>query len=162
MIQIFLTGGTIDKYYNQSNGAMEFNETHIPQILEQGRNRAKTSIEQLLFKDSLDMTAQDRALVADACANSDATKIVITHGTDTMVETAQQIARDKPEVLEGKTIVLVGAMIPYEIRYSDASFNMAFALGAVSALSAGIYIAMNGEIFDYANVRKNRDELMFE
>lgn len=161
MIQILLTGGTIDKHYNPSNGGMEFKDSHIEQILEQGRITSNYSIEQLMFKDSLRMIEADRQLVANACKNLKSDKILITHGTDTMVETAQHIANKQPQLLTKKTIVLVGAMIPHEIRYSDAMFNIGFALGAVNALENGIYIAMNGEIFAWNNVCKNKQTLAF-
>ncbi len=162
MIQIFLTGGTIDKHYNQSNGSMDFDEEHISDILKQGRTTADISVEKLLFKDSLDMDDSDRDAIVKACAESAADKIVITHGTDTIVDTAKYLVAKQPELLSTKAIVLVGAMIPYEIRYSDAEFNIGFALGAAAAKDAGVYIAMNGKLFDWDKVQKNREALVFE
>jgi len=155
MIQLFLTGGTIDKHYIESNGTMAFEHTHIEQLLAQGRNRTEIAITQLMLKDSLEMDNDDRELIADSCQQSDANKILITHGTDTMTATAHFMAQKYPELQTNKTIVFAGAMIPYEIRYSDAEFNLGFALGALSALNKGIYIAMNGKIFNYDQVSKN-------
>ncbi len=154
-IHILLTGGTIDKHYFEANGSMAFADTHIPDILKQGRNRQKTAIEQVIFKDSLEMTAQDRELIATSCLNSSEKKIIITHGTDTMIETAKHIASSQAQLITEKCIVLVGAMIPHEISYSDSTFNLGFALGAVSGMQNGLYIAMNGQIFDWDNVEKN-------
>ena len=155
MIQIFLTGGTIDKHYIQSNGTMAFEQSHIADILEQGRNKSEIDIEQLMFKDSLEMTDDDREKIAANCESTTQERILITHGTDTMVDTASHIANTRPDLLNGKTIVLVGAMIPFEISYSDATFNMGFAMGVVSTLSSGIYVAMNGKVFDWNDVAKN-------
>ena len=154
-IHILLTGGTIDKHYFEANGSMAFAGTHIPDILKQGRNRQKITIDQVVFKDSLEMTDEDRKLIATSCLNSLEKKIIITHGTDTMVETAKHIASSQAQLITEKCIVLVGAMIPYEISYSDSTFNLGFALGAVSGMQNGLYIAMNGQIFDWDNVEKN-------
>jgi L-asparaginase len=157
MIQIFLTGGTIDKHYIQSNGSMAFENSHIADILEQGRNKSDVIIDKLMFKDSLEMTDDDRETIAAHCESTERDKILITHGTDTMVATAKHIATSRPDVLTTKTIVLVGAMIPHEISYSDGTFNMGFAMGVVSTLAAGIYIAMNGRVFNWDDVAKNYD-----
>jgi len=156
-IQILLTGGTIDKHYIQSNGNMEFDDSHIESILEQGRNRNTISFEKVMLKDSLEITDTDRQLLAERCQSSDCEKILITHGTDTMVETAAYLAEHQSNLIKSKCIVLVGAMIPHEISYSDATFNVGFALGALSALENGLYIAMNGQIFDWDKVQKNYD-----
>jgi len=154
-IQIFLTGGTIDKHYNQANGNMEFANSHIAEILQQGRNRSEISIDSLVFKDSLELLSEDRQLIAESCHSCNSDKILITHGTDTMAKTAEYIALQQPQLLKQKCIVLVGAMIPHEISYSDATFNLGFALGALNSLENGIYIAMNGKIFNWDKVKKN-------
>ncbi len=154
-IQIFLTGGTIDKHYVQANGKMDFADSHIADILEQGRNRSDIDIDTVVFKDSLQMDDTDRELIARQCNEATAEKIVITHGTDTMAQTAAHVAKSYPDIVTEKTIVFVGAMIPYEISYSDATFNMGFALGAVNCLPSGIFITMNGRIFDWDKVQKN-------
>lgn len=154
-IQILLTGGTIDKHYNESNGDMEFADSHITSILKQGRNRSDIKVDTIVFKDSLDMTEQDRELISNGCTQSSEQKILITHGTDTMVQTATHLAKNEPQLLTDKCIVLVGSMIPHEISYSDSTFNLGFALGALSSLENGIYIAMNGKVFAWDNVSKN-------
>ena len=152
-IKLLLTGGTIDKTYNESNGELHFVETHIPEILQLGRNRSDIEIQQLLFKDSLDMTEADRQSIANACSDSKQDQILITHGTDTIVDTGKTLAA----VGLNKTIVLVGAMIPYVFKHSDAVFNTGFALGALQTLKPGVYIAMNGKVFNWDNVVKNRE-----
>lgn len=152
---ILLTGGTIDKHYVQADGSMDFADSHIADILEQGRNRNDVIIDTIVFKDSLQMTDEDRELIANGCDTSISNKLLITHGTDTMVQTAAHIAEHFPNILKDKCIVLVGAMIPHEISYSDGTFNLGFALGALSALPNGIYIAMNGKIFEWDKVKKN-------
>ena len=115
-----------------------------------------------MLKDSLDMIEADRQMIADACESSPTDKILITHGTDTMVETAHHIANKKPLLLKQKVIVLMGAMVPHVVHDSDASFNLGFALGAVSTLNTGIYIAMSGQVFLWDKVRKNKDKMIFE
>ena len=157
-IKLLLTGGTIDKNYNESNGELNFVETHIPEILALGRNQSKLEIESVVMKDSLDMDDADRAQITNACVKTNQTKIVITHGTDTMVETAKVIAAQNLQ----KTIVLVGAMVPFVFKHSDAMFNLGFALGAVQAKEYGVYIAMNGQIFKWDNVIKNKALGQFE
>lgn len=162
MIQILITGGTIDKHYMEHNGALDFAETKIPSILEQGRFNAKVKYQTVMLKDSLDMNNDDRKKITDACKTIQATKILITHGTDTMVETASYIANNEPILVSEKAIVLVGAMVPKTLKNSDANFNMGFALGALSVLDAGVYIAMSGQIFPWNKVHKNRTEMVFE
>ncbi|MEE9310678.1 MAG: asparaginase domain-containing protein [Cocleimonas sp.] len=157
-IKLILTGGTIDKYYNESNGELDFAETHMPDLLALGRNRAELDIEQMMFLDSLQMTEQDRKIILEACVKSEQDQILITHGTDTMVETATVLGNKKLN----KTIVLVGAMIPFVFKHSDAVFNMGFALGAVQCLPQGVYVAMNGKVFDWDAVVKNRALGVFE
>ena len=157
-IKLLLTGGTIDKHYNESNGELDFTETHMPELLKLGRNRADIEIEQALFKDSLEMTDADRQIILDACRKSQQDKILITHGTDTIVETATVLGNEKLD----KTIVLVGAMIPFVFKHSDAVFNMGFALSAVQCLPQGVYVAMNGKVFNWDAVIKNREAGIFE
>ncbi len=157
-IKLLLTGGTIDKHYNQSNGELHFTETHLKELLKLGRNSASIEIEQLMLKDSLDMTDADRRSILKACHNATQDKILITHGTDTMVETAHMLGKEQLN----KTIVLVGAMIPYVFKDTDAVFNFGFALGAVQTSAHGVYVAMNGMIFDYDNVIKNRELGIFQ
>ena len=157
-IKLMLTGGTIDKNYNEFNGEFNFIETHMPELLAVGRDRADITVQQLMMKDSLDMTDEDREIIVKACRNAKADRIVITHGTDTMVETAIKLGQEKMT----KTIVLVGAMIPYVFKHSDAAFNMGFALAAAQVKSSGVYIAMNGILFDYDKVVKNRELAEFQ
>jgi len=157
-IKLLLTGGTIDKHYNESNGELDFVDSHISVILKLGRNHAKLDIQQLMLKDSLEMDDNDRLTILNACKKTTQDKVLITHGTDTMVETAQLVAKAKLE----KTIVLLGAMVPFVFKHSDASFNLGFALAAVQTLSHGVYIAMNGQIFDANAVRKNKALGLFE
>ena len=157
-ISLLLTGGTIDKTYNESNGELGFVDTHIPEMLELGRNLSAIDIVPVMLKDSLQMDDNDRQQIADACSDVQSNKIVITHGTDTMVETAKVLAQLNLQ----KTIVLVGAMVPFVFKHSDAMFNMGFALGAVHTLPLGIYIAMNGQILEWDNVVKNKEKGRFE
>ena len=158
MIRIFVTGGTFDKTYDEIHGGLAFGDTHLGEMLRLGRSRVKVSIRTLMMVDSLEMTAEDRALVVHNCATCEESRIVVTHGTDTMVETAAALAAG----VTGKTIVLTGAMIPYAFGSSDGLFNLGSALSFVQALPAGVYIAMNGRCFDWDRVRKNRDTGAFE
>jgi len=151
-IKIFLTGGTFDKEYNELNGTLFFKNTHLPEMLALGRSRVEVDIETLMMIDSLDMTDEDRETVAQNCLKTDTDKILITHGTDTMVKTARVLA----EKVKNKTIILTGAMIPYKFGSSDGLFNLGSSLAFVQTLPAGIYISMNGKYFDWDNVRKNK------
>jgi L-asparaginase len=157
-IKIFVTGGTFDKVYNDLDGQLIFNDTHIREMLELGRSRVDVSIDTLMMVDSLDMTEQDREKIAQACLKSNEDNIVITHGTDTMVETAKVIA----EKVKNKTIVLTGAMVPYVFRSSDGLFNLGAALAFAQALPVGVYITMNGKYFNWDNARKNKEIGEFE
>jgi L-asparaginase len=157
-IRIFITGGTFDKEYNELNGELYFKDTHMQDLLAMGRCRLDTAIRTLMMIDSLEMTAEDRDLIAHQCIQCEETQIVITHGTDTMSETARVLA----EKVKGKTIVLFGAMIPIKFGSSDGLFNLGGALAFVQTLPAGVYIAMNGRYFQWDNVRKNRQTGMFE
>jgi len=157
-IQILITGGTFDKEYNELNGELFFRDTHLKKMLSQGRSQLDVNIRSLMMIDSLEMTDVDREIILTHCQKSSTDKIVITHGTDTMVETAQYLADN----LQDKTIVLTGAMIPIVFGSSDGLFNMGAALAYVQTLEPGIYIAMNGQYFSYDNVRKNKAKGLFE
>ena len=158
MIKIFVTGGTFDKDYDEKNGRLFFKETHMSEILALGRSKVGVDIETLMMIDSLDMTDKDRNTIVDSCIGAEENQIIITHGTDTMTKTATEIGRRKLS----KTIVITGAMIPYKFGTSDGLFNIASALAYVQTLPAGVYIAMNGRVFEYDRVRKNRDTGVFE
>lgn len=157
-IKILTTGGTIDKSYNMSNGELYFTDSHIPEMLQQARYTGAYELESLMLKDSLEMSESDRVVILDACQSTNYDRIMITHGTDTMVETARYLAKS----LEQKTVVLTGAMIPYVFSNSDALFNLGSALSATQVLFPGIYIAMNGQVFKSDNVVKNRQLGIFE
>lgn len=161
-MQIFLTGGTLDKHYNELNGELTFVETHLPRLLEQSRLTVAHSVQTLMLKDSLEMTDQDRDQIADACLRCSDEQIIITHGTDTMVETAQTIANALVAAKKKKAVVLFGAMLPYELNNSDALFNFGSAVSAVQLVKPGVYLAMNGQIFDSNDVRKNKTQGLFE
>ena len=158
MIRIFVTGGTFDKTYDQNSGRLVFGDTHVPEMLKLGHSRVEVSIRTLMMVDSLDMTDADRELIVRNCVQSAESRIVITHGTDTMVETAGAIAAG----VTGKTVVLTGAMIPYAFGSSDGLFNLGSALSLVQVLPAGVYVAMNGQHFAWDKVRKNRETGVFE
>jgi len=158
MIRIFVTGGTFDKNYDEIHGRLTFGDTHLPEMLRLGRCRLDVSIRTLMMIDSLDMTDADRELIVRHCAQSDESRIVITHGTDTMVETAAALARG----VTGKTVVLTGAMIPYAFGSSDGLFNLGSAVSFAQVLPPGVYIAMNGQHFAWDRVRKNRETGTFE
>jgi L-asparaginase len=157
-IRILITGGTFDKEYNELTGELFFKDTHLPEMLKLGRCRVQVDIRTLMMIDSLDMTEQDRALIADHCLKADEKKIIITHGTDTMADTARFLAGR----ITDKSIVLTGAMIPYKFGSSDGLFNLGSALAFVQSLPHGIYVAMNGRVFPWNNVRKNRKTGEFE
>jgi L-asparaginase len=157
-VRVFVTGGTFDKEYDELRGTLHFRNTHVPEMLRLGRCRIDVAVETLMMIDSLDMSDADRALVAQHCRSCEESQIVITHGTDTMVETAHVLA----EAVPGKTIVLTGAMVPYAFGSSDGLFNLGSALSFVQALGPGVYIAMNGSAFRWDDVRKNREAGVFE
>ncbi len=158
MIRIFVTGGTFDKTYDEINGRLTFGDTHLGEMLRLGRCRLEVSIRTIMMVDSLEMTDADRALIVHACRECPEDQIVVTHGTDTMVETAAALAAG----VSGKTIVLTGAMIPYAFGSSDGLFNLGSALSFVQLLPAGVYVAMNGKHFRWDAVRKNRKTGVFE
>ena len=151
-IRIFITGGTFDKEYNEINGSLFFKDTHLHEMLKLGRSRVEADIRTLMMIDSLEMTDDDRKLIAEHCIKSPENKIIITHGTDTMAETAKVLA----QLVHNKTIVITGAMIPYKFGSSDGLFNLGSALAFVQTLPQGIYVAMNGKYFNWDNVRKNK------
>ena len=157
-IKIFITGGTFDKEYNELSGELYFKNTHMYELLELGRNQIKVDIETLMMVDSLKMSTTERQYIIEKCLETPNSKIVITHGTDTMVDTARQLADN----IKNKTIVLTGAMIPFKFGSSDGLFNMGSALSFVQALGKGVYIAMNGQIFSQENVKKNNKLGIFE
>ena len=157
-IRVFVTGGTFDKEYNEVRGTLDFEDTHVPEMLRLGRCQLDVSVRTLMMVDSMDMTAEDRDTVVDHCRRCEETQIVITHGTDTMVDTA----RDLASAVAGKTIVLTGAMVPYAFGSSDGLFNLGSALSFAQVLEPGVYIAMNGRYFNWDNVRKNRELGAFE
>jgi L-asparaginase len=157
-IRIFVTGGTFDKEYNELMGELYFKDTHLPEMLKLGRSRVQVDIRTLMMIDSLDMTAADRELITRHCLEAGEKRIVITHGTDTMVETAGVLAGKIP----GKTIVLTGAMVPYKFGSSDGLFNLGSALAFVQALPHGVYVVMNGRFFNWDNVWKNKKTGEFE
>jgi L-asparaginase len=157
-IRILVTGGTFDKDYNERTGQLFFKDTHLAEMLRLGRSRVQVSIRTVMMIDSLEMTDADRALIVQNCLQSPEDRIVITHGTDTMTETAAEIAR----TLIDKTVVLTGAMIPYAFGSSDGLFNLGSALSFVQILPPGVYIAMNGKCFPWNRVRKNRELGEFE
>lgn len=157
-IKIFITGGTFDKEYNELNGTLFFKETHLPEMLNLGRSRLPVECETLMMIDSLDMTEADREMIARRCLDAAEERIVITHGTDTMTETARFLASR----IKNKTIILTGAMIPYKFGSSDGLFNLGGALAFVQTLPHGVYISMNGQYFLWNNVRKNKHRGEFE
>ena len=157
MIQIFTTGGTIDKVYFDANSQFEVGTSLLPELLAESNIHDGYRVQELMRKDSLEMTDADRQAVLEAVSASECDRILITHGTDTMPETAAALAK-----LQGKTIVLIGAMQPARMRRTDALFNIGFAWSAVQLLSPGVYIAMNGEVFEAGTVRKNLKAQRFE
>jgi len=157
-VRVFVTGGTFDKEYDELTGRLYFRDTHLPEMLRLGRCGVDVEIRTLMMIDSLDMTDQDRGLIVEECRNAPESRIVITHGTDTMVTTASALAAE----IKDKTIVLTGAMIPYKFGSSDGLFNLGSALAFVETLPPGVYIAMNGRCFSADRVRKNRETGMFE
>jgi L-asparaginase len=157
-IRVLITGGTFDKAYDEINGRLYFQDSHLPEMLELGRSRLDLDVRTLMMIDSLEMQDSDRAIIAGQCLAAPGSRIVVTHGTDTMAETARFL--DGRAL--GKTIVLTGAMIPYKFGSSDGLFNLGSALAFVQVLPAGVYVAMNGRCFAAANVRKNKKTGFFE
>ena len=159
-IAILITGGTFDKTYNELNGALFFKKSHVPEMLALARSRLPARVETLMMKDSLLMTDTDRAVISKACQAATEKHIVITHGTDTMEETARYLAKSNPG--KSKTIILTGAMVPYKFGSSDGLFNLGSALAYAQMLPPGVYVVMNGRWFAWDNVRKNKKVGFFE
>ena len=157
MIHLFTTGGTIDKLYHDANSEFTVGDSLLPELLEEANVSVPWRVTGLLRKDSLELTDHDREQVREAVAACPEERIIITHGTDTMAETAAVLAG-----MRGKTIVLFGAMQPARMRRSDAIFNLGFAVAAVRLLPEGVYVAMNGEVFEAGNVKKNLKAGRFE
>ena len=157
-IRIFVTGGTFDKEYNELDGKLYFKDTHVAEMLKLGRSKVDVNIRTLMLVDSLEMTEKDRQLILDQCLKAEESRILITHGTDTMEQTANVLGK----TIRDKTVVLTGAMIPYKFGSSDGLFNLGSALAFTEMLPLGTYIAMNGRYFTWDNVRKNRTTGEFE
>lgn len=157
-LRIIATGGTFDKHYNEISGQLGFSQSHLPEALTRARITLPFAFEPLMMIDSLDMTGEDRSRILAACRDSPETRIVIVHGTDTMPETADVLAAAGLS----KTIVLTGAMVPYELVHSDAMFNLGFACCAAQTLPIGVFIAMNGQVFNSGAVHKNRAVGVFQ
>ena len=151
-LRLIATGGTFDKHYNELTGVLGFSESHMPDVVKRARLTIPVALEVLPLLDSLDMQDADRQRVLEACQAAGENAIVIVHGTDTMPQTAAVLGAANL----GKTIVLTGAMIPYEIANSDALFNLGFACGVAQTLAPGVYVGMNGQVFAWDNVTKNR------
>lgn len=160
-IRILITGGTFDKEYDELTGKLFFKDTHVGEMLALGRCRLDVTVETLMMADSLDMTDHDRARIVAACRKAKERYIVITHGTDTMENTARALGKSLAKTV-GKTVVLTGAMVPYKFGSSDGMFNLGCALAFVQSLKPGVYVAMNGKYFEAAKVRKNRKAGVFE
>jgi L-asparaginase len=158
-IRIVVTGGTFDKEYNELTGTLFFKDTHVHEMLRLGRARLDLTIETAMMIDSLDMDDEGRAAIVARCRDAAERAIVVTHGTDTMVDTARALAA---AALPGKTIVLTGAMVPYAFGSSDGLFNLGSALSFVQVLPPDVYVAMNGRHFAWNKVRKNRHGGVFE
>jgi L-asparaginase len=157
-VRIIITGGTFDKEYNELDGKLFFKDTHLPEMLKLGRCKVPVEIRTLMLVDSLEMTDADRQIIVEQCRKCMEDRIVITHGTDTMEETAKVLGQAGLE----KTIVLTGAMVPYKFGSSDGLFNLGSALTFAQTLSRGVYIAMNGRYFTWENVKKNKKIGEFE
>jgi L-asparaginase len=157
-IRVFVTGGTFDKEYDEIAGRLFFRKTHLEEMLKLARCRIDVSVRTLMMMDSLDMTDAHRAAIVEACRETPEPRIVVTHGTDTMAETARALAAAGLP----KTVVLTGAMIPYAFGSSDGLFNLGSALSFAQVLPAGVYVAMNGRYFAGTRVRKNRETGVFE
>ncbi len=157
-IRVFVTGGTFDKEYDEIRGKLYFKDSHLPEMFKLGRSTLDINVRTLMMIDSLEMTPEDRHLIALNCQKCTETHVLVTHGTDTMVETASVIAKYELE----KTVVLTGALIPYKFGSSDGFFNLGSALAFVQTLPHGVYIVMNGRYFKYNNVMKNLETGYFE
>ncbi len=151
-IRILVTGGTFDKEYDELGGKLFFKSTHVQEMLRLGRCKLNVDVRTLMMVDSLDMTDADRALILDGCTRADERRIVVTHGTDTMAETAKTLG----EKITDKTVILTGAMVPYAFGSSDGLFNLGAALAFAQTLGPGVFVAMNGRYFRWNDVFKNK------
>jgi len=156
--KILVIGGTFDKEYNELKGELFFKDTHLPEMLRLGRCKLRVDIRTLMMVDSLCMADADRKNILENCKKTKENKILITHGTDTMVETAKVLGNS----IKDKTIILTGAMVPYKFGSSDGLFNLGSSLAFVQTLPDGVYISMNGKCFHWDNVRKNKQTGEFE
>jgi len=160
MIKIFITGGTFDKSYDHINGKLFFEKTHLPEMIKRSKCNLEIQVKTILMKDSLDLSNEDVSKIVNTCKKEISNKIIITHGTDTMTNTAKLIAEQN---LSNKTVILTGAMIPYAFgSSSDGFFNLGCALSFVQTLKPGVYITMQGEYFDWNKVKKNSKKGVFE
>jgi L-asparaginase len=159
-IRVLVTGGTFDKEYDELSGRLYFKDTHVPEMLQRGRCRLDVIVDTIMMIDSLDLDDRGRQEIVRRCEGSLETSIVVTHGTDTMVDTARALAQARS--LGGKTIVLTGAMVPYAFGSSDGLFNLGSALSFAQVLPSGVYVAMNGQHFPWDRVRKNKASGVFE
>jgi L-asparaginase len=158
IVRIFVTGGTFDKEYNELEGKLYFRDSHLPEMLILGRCKVQVDIRTLMMIDSLEMSDADRNIILDNCLKCKEDSIVITHGTDTMEETARVLG----EASMKKTVVLTGAMVPFKFGSSDGLFNLGSALAFAQCLPFGVYVAMNGRYFEWNSVRKNKKTGEFE
>jgi L-asparaginase len=156
-VRVLVTGGTFDKEYDELRGTLSFRRTHVPEMLKLGRCGVRAKVAVLMMKDSLFMTAADRRRILAACRRAPEKHLVVTHGTDTMAETAAVLGRG----LHAKTVVLTGAMRPYRFGSSDGLFNLGSALSFAQVLPPGVYVAMNGRVFPWDDVRKDRKRGVF-
>jgi L-asparaginase len=160
MVQVFVTGGTFDKEYNYITGELYFKDTHLKEMFQRGRCEVSIDIKTLMMVDSLQLREEDQQIIVHNCRKTPAERVIVTHGTDRMVDTARALAEAD---IEGKTIVLTGAMIPYAFGMSsDGFFNLGSALAFAQVLPSGVYVVMNGRYFDWDRVRKNRQTGNFE
>ena len=159
-IRILITGGTFDKEYDELTGALYFRHTHLPEMLRLGRSKLDVEVQTVCMMDSLEMDFEHRAQVLEACRNSPEGRLLVTHGTDTMVVTAAVLAQGL--AVADKTVVLTGALVPFAFGSSDGLFNLGSALSFAQVLPPGVYVAMNGRCFPWHNVRKNKAEGVFE
>ena len=160
MIKIFITGGTFDKSYDHINGKLFFEKTHLPEMIKRSKCNLDIQVKTILMKDSLDLSNEDVSKIVNTCKKETSNKIIITHGTDTMTNTAKLIAEQN---LSNKTVILTGAMIPYAFgSSSDGFFNLGCALSFAQTLENGVYISINGQFFDFDKVKKNNKKGYFE
>ncbi len=157
-IRIIITGGTFDKHYDEIRGILTFKDTHLPEILKYVRCTLPIELELNQLIDSLDMHLANRLKILESCRRAPESRIVVTHGTDTMIETGRILG----EAGLGKSVVLTGAMVPYSFTASDAVFNLGCAITAVQLLAPGVYVAMNGRVFPWNRVRKHKETGTFE